>query len=106
VRRAQRRLAGQLDDCRGIPEEERQEGFALNSFSAVRLINELLPVLRDSKAGARSFVPLGRYRSTTDVAEVVTLLVSDRGKRLTGANYRVDGGTTARWPGRLALETG
>jgi NAD(P)-dependent dehydrogenase (short-subunit alcohol dehydrogenase family) len=68
----------------------------LNSFSAVRLINELLPVLRDSKAGARSFVPLGRYGSTTDVAEAVTLLVSDRGKWLTGVNYRVDGGMTAR----------
>jgi NAD(P)-dependent dehydrogenase (short-subunit alcohol dehydrogenase family) len=42
------------------------------------------------------FVPLGRYGSTTDVAEVVALLVSDRGNLLTGANYRVDGGMTAR----------
>jgi hypothetical protein len=29
-------------------------------------------------------------------AEVVPLLVSDRGKFLTGANYRVEGGMTAR----------
>ncbi|MBP1473668.1 SDR family oxidoreductase [Frateuria sp. MAH-13] len=41
-------------------------------------------------------LPLGRIGATEDVAEVVALLVSDRGKFLTGANYRVDGGMTAR----------
>jgi NAD(P)-dependent dehydrogenase (short-subunit alcohol dehydrogenase family) len=41
-------------------------------------------------------VPLGRWGGTDDVAEVVALLVSDRGKWLAGVNYRVDGGMTAR----------
>ena len=41
-------------------------------------------------------VPLGRWGGTEDVAEVVALLVSDRGKWLTGVNYPVDGGMTAR----------
>ena len=41
-------------------------------------------------------IPLGRLGATEDIAEVVALLVSDRGKFLTGANYRVDGGMTAR----------
>ncbi|AGP33171.1 hypothetical protein SCE1572_00830 [Sorangium cellulosum So0157-2] len=41
-------------------------------------------------------VPLGRVGTTDDVAEVVALLASDRGKWLTGVNYRVDGGQTAR----------
>ena len=41
-------------------------------------------------------IPLGRIGATEDVAETVALLVSDRGKFLTGANYRVDGGMTAR----------
>lgn len=41
-------------------------------------------------------VPLRRFGRTEDVAEVVALLVSDRGQWLTGANYRVDGGMTAR----------
>ena len=41
-------------------------------------------------------IPLGRIGSTEDIAEVVALLVSDRGKFLTGANYGVDGGMTAR----------
>ncbi len=41
-------------------------------------------------------IPLGRIGATEDIAEVVALLVSDRGKFLTGVNYRVDGGMTAR----------
>lgn len=156
-----------------IPDEEWQEVFALNLFSAVRLTNALLPALRESEAasivnisssaarmgaGAGPFahystakaalevysrilavelgpsnvrvnvvtpgpvatvgsdalrkrfgdamgmpaaawleaVPLGRFGGTDDVAEVVALLVSDRGKWLTGVNYPVDGGMTAR----------
>jgi NAD(P)-dependent dehydrogenase (short-subunit alcohol dehydrogenase family) len=41
-------------------------------------------------------IPLGRIGATGDIAEVVALLASDRGKFLTGANYRVDGGMAAR----------
>ncbi|MDI1476793.1 oxidoreductase [Polyangium sp. y55x31] len=41
-------------------------------------------------------VPLGRLGTPDDVAEVVALLASDRGGWLTGGNYRVDGGMTAR----------
>lgn len=41
-------------------------------------------------------IPLGRIGATEDIAEAVALLVSDRGKFMTGANYRVDGGMTAR----------
>lgn len=41
-------------------------------------------------------LPLGRLGATEDIAEVVALLASDRGKFLTGVNYRVDGGMTAR----------
>jgi NAD(P)-dependent dehydrogenase (short-subunit alcohol dehydrogenase family) len=42
------------------------------------------------------YVPLGHYGSPEDVTEVVALLVSDRGKWLTGGNFHVDGGMTAR----------
>jgi len=41
-------------------------------------------------------IPLGRIGATEDIAEVVALLVSDRGKFMTGANFRADGGMTAR----------
>lgn len=41
-------------------------------------------------------VPLGRLGSPDDVAEIVALVASDRGKWMTGANILVDGGMTAR----------
>ena len=41
-------------------------------------------------------IPLGRYGSPEDLAEVVALLVSDRGNWMTGGNIHVDGGMTAR----------
>jgi NAD(P)-dependent dehydrogenase (short-subunit alcohol dehydrogenase family) len=41
-------------------------------------------------------IPLGRLGGTEDIAEVAALLASDRGKFITGANYRVDGGMTVR----------
>jgi len=44
----------------------------------------------------RQLVPLGRIGAAEDIAEAVALLVSDRGKFMTGANTRVDGGMTAR----------
>lgn len=41
-------------------------------------------------------IPLGRIGEVDDIAEVVALLASNRSKFLTGVNYRVDGGMTAR----------
>jgi NAD(P)-dependent dehydrogenase (short-subunit alcohol dehydrogenase family) len=44
---------------------------------------------------AQRFLDAGA-KVVVGIAEVVALLVSDRGKFLTGANYGVDGGMTAR----------
>ena len=41
-------------------------------------------------------IPLGRYGTPEDLAEVVALLASDRGKWMTGGNINVDGGMSAR----------
>jgi NAD(P)-dependent dehydrogenase (short-subunit alcohol dehydrogenase family) len=56
-------------------------------------LRKLFPISGDEWL---QYVPLGRIGATEDIAEVVALLASDRGKFLTGANYRVDGGMTAR----------
>jgi NAD(P)-dependent dehydrogenase (short-subunit alcohol dehydrogenase family) len=40
-------------------------------------------------------VPLRRFGDPAEVAEVVSLLVSDRGRWMTSANYFVDGGMGA-----------
>jgi NAD(P)-dependent dehydrogenase (short-subunit alcohol dehydrogenase family) len=44
----------------------------------------------------RNAVPLGTKGSIDDVVDVASLLVSERGRFLTGVNYAVDGGMTAR----------
>jgi NAD(P)-dependent dehydrogenase (short-subunit alcohol dehydrogenase family) len=41
-------------------------------------------------------IPLGRYGSPEDLAEVVALLVSNRGNWMTGGIINVDGGMSAR----------
>lgn len=41
-------------------------------------------------------IPLGRYGSPEDIAEVVALLASGRAAWMTGTNVHVDGGMTAR----------
>ena len=41
-------------------------------------------------------IPLGRYGAPEDIAEAVALLVSDRGKWMTGVLLNVDGGMSAR----------
>ena len=38
-------------------------------------------------------IPLGQPGQPEDVAELVTFLVSDRAKAITGSEYRIDGGT-------------
>jgi NAD(P)-dependent dehydrogenase (short-subunit alcohol dehydrogenase family) len=46
-------------------------------------------------AGFDAFHPLGRIGTTTDVSDVITLLLSDRAGWVTGAVWNVDGGVMA-----------
>jgi len=63
---------------------------------AIRMNNVLpgfidsLPETEDRKAR----IPMGRYGHTSEVAETVAFLVSDRASYITGQNIRVDGGIT------------
>ena len=60
-------------------------------------MNNVLPGFIDSLPEKPEFlerIPLRRYGTTEEVAELISLLASDRGGYMTGQNIRIDGGIT------------
>lgn len=60
-------------------------------------MNNVMPGFIDSlpeKQEFRDRIPMGRYGRVEEVAEVISLLASDRVAYVTGQNIRVDGGIT------------
>lgn len=60
-------------------------------------INNVLPGFIDSlpeKDERRNRIPMGRYGSSAEVAELIAFLASDKASYITGQNIRIDGGIT------------
>jgi len=60
-------------------------------------MNNVLPGFIDSLPATeerRLRIPMGRYGTSEEVAELVALLATDRGSYITGQNIRIDGGIT------------
>ena len=60
-------------------------------------MNNVLPGFIDSlpeKAERRERIPMGRYGSADEVAELIAFLASPRSSYITGQNIRIDGGLT------------
>jgi len=60
-------------------------------------MNNVLPGFIDSlpeNAEFKARIPMGRYGTVEEVAELVALLASDKAAYLTGQNIRIDGGVT------------
>lgn len=60
-------------------------------------MNNVLPGFIDSlpvKAERRARIPMGRYGSADEVAELVAFLASHKSAYITGQNIRIDGGLT------------
>lgn len=69
-----------------------------DKYAAVNIrMNNVLPGFIDSlpeKEERRERVPMGRYGSAREVADVIAFLASDGAGYITGQNLRVDGGLT------------
>lgn len=60
-------------------------------------MNNVLPGFIDSlpeKAERRARIPMGRYGTADEVAELIAFLAGDRSGYITGQNIRIDGGIT------------
>ena len=60
-------------------------------------MNNVLPGFIDSlpeKEDRRTRIPMGRYGTSDEVAELIAFLASDRSSYITGQNIRIDGGIT------------
>lgn len=60
-------------------------------------MNNVLPGFIDSlpeKDDRRARIPMGRYGTADEVAELIAFLASDKSSYLTGQNIRIDGGLT------------
>jgi NAD(P)-dependent dehydrogenase (short-subunit alcohol dehydrogenase family) len=60
-------------------------------------MNNVLPGFIDSfpeEPGFLSRIPMGRYGSVEEVADLIAFLASDRAAYITGQNIRIDGGLT------------
>lgn len=69
--------------------------FADRYASSNLRMNNVLPGFIDSLPETperRERIPMGRYGKVEEVAELIALLVSDRGGYITGQNIRIDGG--------------
>ncbi len=69
-----------------------------DQFSADNIrMNNVLPGFIDSlpeKEERRARIPMGRYGTADEVAELIAFLASDRSGYITGQNIRIDGGIT------------
>ena len=60
-------------------------------------MNNVLPGFIDSlpeKEDRRARIPMGRYGTSDEVAELILFLASDKSSYMTGQNIRIDGGIT------------
>jgi 3-oxoacyl-[acyl-carrier protein] reductase len=85
--------AGLVGAARSLAREIGSRGITVNVVAPGFVETDMTAVLDESqRASILSTIPLARYASATEVAQVVTFLASEHASYITGAVIPVDGG--------------
>jgi 3-oxoacyl-[acyl-carrier protein] reductase len=77
---------------RGIARDLASRGITVNNVQPGPIETDMNPADSPFSDIIRGYVALGRYGSTSDIAELVAFLASPSAKYLTGASINIDGG--------------
>jgi NAD(P)-dependent dehydrogenase (short-subunit alcohol dehydrogenase family) len=94
--------AALLTYTRGMALELAPAGVRVNAVTpgsvetpgGTEVLQEILDAMGAPMEAVSAQIPLGRRGVTSDIAEMVAFLVSDRSPWITGSNFMVDGGVT------------
>jgi 3-oxoacyl-(acyl-carrier-protein) reductase len=85
--------AGIIGLTKSVAKEFGSRGITVNAVAPGFIDTEMTQVLSDNvKSAAVAQIPLGRFGSTDDIAEVISFLVSEKAGYITGQVIQVDGG--------------
>lgn len=82
-----------------------QAGIRVNAVCPSPVDNRMMRSIEDGIAPGKAedvkkqfiqVIPMGRYASNSEIAQLILFLASDEAKFITGASYRIDGGMGAK----------
>ena len=92
------RARSAVPDLRRVPRRAAFTKVFSDEYAAHNVrMNNVLPGFIDSlpeKEERRSRIPMGRYGTAQEVADLIAFLASDASSYITGQNIRIDGGIT------------
>jgi len=85
--------AGIIGLTKSVAKEFGSRGITVNAVAPGFIDTEMTQVLSDNiKSAVVAQIPLGRFGSTDDIAELISFLVSEKAGYITGQVIQVDGG--------------
>lgn len=95
--------AGLIGLTQSLSLDEGKHGIRVNAvspgYTLTPMLREYFDLDREAEERALAVHPLGRMAQPEEIANVVCFLLSDEASFVTGADWMVDGGLTARFAG-------